>query len=128
MDLVAQFPVLVTDKLKAQKEFYESAFGFSTEFFDEDFYLHLAHKQSGIQMAFMAPNHPSQPSFLHPLAGTKGMVTSFEVGNAKSAHDEAVKAGLPLVFDYKVEEFGVSHFMIKDPAGFIIDIVEHHQQ
>jgi hypothetical protein len=43
------------------------------------------------------------------------------------AYDQAVSAELNLVFDYKVEAFGTAHFMLKDPAGLVIDIVEHLQ-
>ena len=88
----------------------------------------MRHPGSGIQLGFMAPNHPSQPEFLHSVAGTQGMVISFEVPSAKIAYDAVMKASLDVVFDYKVEPFGLTHFMIKDPAGFVIDVVEHHEQ
>lgn len=124
----AMFPVLVATELNQLKAFYEMHFGFKSEFFQQDFYLHLLHPESNIQMAFMVPDHPSQPDFLHPLAGTTGMVISLEVENAQQAYDEAKEAGLTMILDFKVEEFGVTHFMVEDPAGFIIDIVEHHDQ
>ena len=124
--LMTMFPVLVAKDLSSLKAFYEQRFGFQTQFFDESFYLHMAHPDTSTQLAFMAPNHPSQPVFLHPLASVEGMVISFEVPDAQAAYDALVEAGLEITFDFKIEEFGVSHFMIKDPAGFVIDVVEHH--
>ena len=128
IELSTMFPVLVTQDLTALKDYYQTNFGFESQFFDANFYLHLIHPNSGIQLGFMAPAHASQPEFLHPLASTQGMVISFEVPNAKAAYDALVTAGLDVVFEYKVEEFGLSHFMVKDPAGFVIDVVEHHEQ
>ncbi len=128
IQLSAMFPVLVAKDLTSLKAYYEKNFGFESQFFDADFYVHLCHPASGIQLGFMVPDHPSQPEFLHAMAGKQGMVISFEVPNAKNAYDRLKKAGLDIVFDFKVEEFGLSHFMVKDPAGFVIDIVEHHQQ
>jgi len=128
IELSAMFPVLVAEDLSALKNFYQQYFGFQAEFFDAEFYVHLLHAGSGTQIAFMAPNHPSQPEFLHALASTEGMVISFEVPSVKSAYDLATKAGLEIAFDYKVEDFGVTHFMVRDPAGFLVDVVEHHAQ
>lgn len=124
----AMFPVLVANDLAKLREFYESNFGFTTEFYDEAFYLHLLQPVSKIQLGFMVPNHPSQPKFLHPTASSMGMVVSFEVDDAKAAYEIAQQSGLDISFEHKVEEFGVAHFMIRDPAGFVVDIVEHLDQ
>ena len=48
-----------------------------------------------------------------------------EVSDAKSAYELANQAGLDVVFEYRVEEFGTAHFMLRDPVGLVIDIVEH---
>jgi len=124
---IALFPVFVAPDLAQMKAFYETNFGFISEFYQEDFYLHLLQPEANAQLAFMVPDHPSQPAFLQPCASAEGMVISLEVTDAKMAYDQAVSAELNLVFDYKVEVFGTAHFMLKDPAGLVIDIVEHLQ-
>jgi len=116
INAIAMFPVLVANDLKKLKEFYENNFGFITEFYQDDFYLHLLQPESKIQLAFMVPNHPSQPEFLHPTASSMGMVISFEVENAKDAYEKARQSGLNISFEHKVEEF------------FILDVVEHLEQ
>lgn len=126
IELSAMFPVFIAENLDALKDFYQQYFGFQAEFFDSSFYLHLLHQDSGSQLAFMVPNHPSQPDFLQAVSSTENMVISFDVKDAKAAYASAVDAKLDIVFDYKVEEFGLSHFMVRDPAGFIVDVVEHH--
>lgn len=125
---IAMFPVLVANDIDKLQTFYQSHFGFITEFYQEGFYLHLLQPDAKIQLAFMAPNHPSQPEFLHPVASSMGMVISLEVENAKDAFEKASKAELDFVLDYKEEEFGVAHFMVRDPAGLVLDIVQHLEQ
>lgn len=120
----AMFPVLVTDELGAQKAFYESSFGFEAVFFEPDFYLHLTHRGSGVELGFLVPAHPTQPPFLHPHAVADGMVVTLEVVDAQAALAAAAEAGLDLAMDYKVEPWGQRHFMLRDPAGFVVDIVE----
>lgn len=124
---IAMFPVIVVADLTSAKSFYETQFGFVADFFQEDFYLHLRQPDSNAQLAFMVPNHPSQPDFLHRPAGVDGMVISLEVKVAKDAYEQARSAGLEIVLDYREEEFGVAHFMVKDPSGLVVDIVEHQQ-
>lgn len=128
IDAISMFPVLVANDLDRLKEYYESNFGFTAEFYQNDFYLHLLQPDSKIQLAFMVPNHPSQPEFLQPIASAMGMVISLEVDSSEEAYKKAVASGLNITFEHKVEEFRVSHFMVRDPAGFILDIVEHLDQ
>jgi len=125
---IAMFPVFVVNDLAKMKSFYETRFGFISEFFQEDFYLHLLQPESKVQLAFMVPEHPSQPGFLQSSASAEGMVISLEVDAAKTAYEQARQAGMDIVFEYREEEFGVAHFMVKDPAGLVIDVVEHLQQ
>ena len=125
---IAMFPVLVANELAKMKAFYETNFGFVSEFYQEDFYLHLLQPDAKVQLAFMVPNHLSKPKFLQIPASSAGMVISLDVSTAKDAFEQAAQAGLEIVFDYKVEDFGIAHFMIKDPAGLVIDVVEHLEQ
>jgi len=72
----------------------------------------------------MKANLSNQPEFLHPVAKADGMVISFEVDNAATAYDQAKKAGLDIVYELKEETWKQTHFMVRDPAGLVIDIVE----
>lgn len=124
----AMFPVLVTQKLEELKDFYVQNFGFQAVFYDAEFYLHLLHPNSGIQLGFLLPDLPSQPGFLFPTAGKEGMVISLEVLDAQLALESASQLGLEIAMPYKEEPWGQKHFMVRDPAGFVVDIVEHVEQ
>ena len=125
IEISAIFPVFVTSGLDTLEAFYTTHFGFEVAFFDPSFYLHLVHAQSGAQIGFLQPEHTSQPSFLHAQAVRDGMVISFEVADARAAFAIAQAEGLDIAMAYKVEPWGQNHFMVRDPQGFVVDIVQH---
>lgn len=125
IDIQAIFPVMVAANLEELKQFYTSVFGFNAVFYDPDFYLHLVSPNTGAQLGFLVPNHPSQPQFLHAMMATEGYVISLEVADAAKAYEQARAMNLPIVMEIKEEVWGQIHFIVKDPAGLKIDIVEH---
>lgn len=121
----AMFPVMVSANLEAVKAFYESVFGFNAVFYDADFYLHLVSPSSGVQLGFLMPEHTSQPDFLRALMSPNGYVISLEVKDAAHAYAEAQKMDLTMAMELKEEVWGQVHFMLQDPGGFRIDVVQH---
>ncbi|WP_340676566.1 VOC family protein [Paraglaciecola sp.] len=127
IEFQTMFPVMVATDLEALKHFYGSVFGFSAVFYDPSFYLHLVSPSNGVQLGFMVPNHESQPAFLHARMVTEGYVLSFEVSDAKKVFQQVTDLALEVVMPLKDEVWGQRHFMIKDPAGIRIDIIEHFE-
>jgi len=125
IEIDTMFPVMVTAELEAVKVFYESVFGFNVVFYDADFYLHLMLPNSGVQLGFLKPEHASQPDFLRPLMPPDGYVISLEVRDAVYAYAEAQKMNVTMAMELKEEVWGQLHFMLQDPAGFRIDVVQH---
>ena len=118
------FPVMVTHRLAEQKRFYEQILGFESVFFEQDFYLHLVHPHANIQLGMLIPNHPSQPEFLHPEMRTGGFINSFEVDDVVSAFEMANKQQLDIALTLKTEPWGQQHFILRDPAGFYVDVIQ----
>ena len=125
IEIEAMFPVMVTGNLDTVKQFYETVFGFNSVFYDPNFYLHLVSPSTGAQLGFLLPNHASQPEFLHPIMTSDGFVISLEVKDATMAYSEAQRMNLSFAMDLKQEEWGQIHFMVQDPAGFRVDVVQH---
>lgn len=119
------FPLMVTANLEAVKQFYETVFGYKAVFYDANFYLHLISPNSSIQLGFMLPNIDSQPEFLHRMMSPDGFVISLEVKDAALAYSEAQKMALNIVMALKQEAWGQVHFILQDPAGIRIDVVQH---
>lgn len=116
------FPVLTTTKLTECRNFYTQYFGF-TVVFEADWYIHLS-AEVGIQLGFLRPNHATQPNFLQAPYGGNGVIYSFEVNDVDREFEKLAKSGVPILLDVKTEEWGQRHFMIKDPSGMAIDIVQ----
>lgn len=127
IEFQAMFPVMVATDLEDLKQFYESVFGFSAVFYEPGFYLHLVSPNTGVQLGFLVPGHESQPAFLHARMVTEGYVMSFEVTDAQQAYQQAKDLALEVVMPLKDESWGQRHFIIQDPAGFRVDIVEHFE-
>ncbi len=119
----AYFPVLITDQLDGCKQFFVSLFGFEPVF-DTDWYIHLVH-QSGAQLGFLIPDHPSQPPFLKSRFAGSGMIYSFEVDDVDDAYGELQKQDIQIVLEPKTEEWGQRHFLIAGPSGIIVDVIQN---
>ena len=125
IEIKAMFPVMVTPNLESVKQFYEEVFGFNAVFFDPDFYLHLTAPDKGAQLGFLIPNHDTQPEFLHSVMSADGYVISLEVEDAVAAYTEAKNLNLNIAMHLKEEVWGQTHFMIQDPSGLRVDVVQH---
>lgn len=125
IEVDVMFPVMVVNDLQALKLYYESVFSFKTVFYDESFYLHLISPNNAIQLGFLMPKHASQPEFLHSMMVTEGFVISLEVKDASAAYAQAQSMNLDIAMPLKVEEWGQTHFMLQDPAGLRLDIIEN---
>lgn len=118
------YPLAITDKLKDCSKFYVSHFNFLVVF-EEDWYVHLVHKESGAELGFMKPNTESQPEQLHAGLLGSGMVYGFEVTDAKAEFERLKdKSDIDIVLKLKDEPWGQRHFIIRDPAGVYVDIVQ----
>lgn len=126
--LKAIYPLIVTNKIKECGEFYTNVLGFRLVF-DQDWYIQLLHEQSGVELAFMIPNAENQPTFLHPKFQGEGIIISLEVENAKEEyeHISAIES-VAIELAYTEEEWGQKHFILRDPSGAYIDIVEQAEQ
>lgn len=125
IEFSAMFPVMVVDNLAEMKAFYETVFGFNSVYYQEGFYLHLTSVETGVQLGFLVPEHASQPQFLHRLMDPEGYVISLEVADATQAFSQAQELDLKVSMPIKEEVWGQIHFMVQDPSGINIDIVQH---
>jgi len=119
--LKSSFPVYIVASPSDVVGFYKHL-GFS-EIFNSGWYVHLA-TESGVQVGFLAPKHTSQPDFLHSPFSGSGSLFSLEVEDVETAYEEAKQLGLEIALELKSEEWGQRHFMLRDPHGLTLDIVQ----
>jgi uncharacterized glyoxalase superfamily protein PhnB len=117
------YPLVITDDIKATAQFYQDNFGFIAVF-EADWYIQLLHEKSGTELAFMVPNAENQPNELHAGFGGKGIVFSVEVEDAEAEWERLKDKNLDVVVELRDEEWGQRHFIVADPAGVYVDVVQ----
>ena len=129
MKLKSLFPVIVTDKLQEIRDFYSHHFGFHVVF-EADWYVQL-HAPRGdnappIELAFMLPHLESQPSPLHAGFAGAGVILTLDVEDVDAVHAQLTEAGVlqEVVIGLRDEPWGQRHFLFRDPAGTLLDIVQ----
>lgn len=122
MQVNSFYPVLMSDKITATRDFYVQYFGFQITF-EADWYVSLKSADSRYELAFVAYNHETVvAAYQKPV---QGLLLNFEVDDADAEYDRLVQtAGLPLKRELVTEDFGQRHFAIADPNGILIDIIQ----
>lgn len=116
------YPIIVTDKLAACRDFYTHWFALEIGF-ESTWFLWLHSANTTVSLAFMHPEHPSTPPGPEPFNG-KGMCLEFQVEDAQATYEQFREAGLDITYAIRDEPFGQRRFGLYDPAGVWIDVVQ----
>ena len=129
MALKSLFPVVVTGRLREARDFYVQHFGFRVVF-EAEWYVQL-HGSRGdsappVELAFMVPNVESQPAALHATFSGAGVILTIDVDDVDAVHTKLSDAGAlnEVVVPLRDEPWGQRHFLFRDPAGTLLDVVQ----
>lgn len=117
------FPVFIIKDLSAARAYYTDYFSFSVVF-DTDWYVHLV-TEAGIEVGFMVSEYTAQPKEFQSECSGEGIVFSLEVDDADAAYEYAKDKKLNMIFDIKNEDWGQRHFVLRDPNGIMLDILQN---
>jgi catechol 2,3-dioxygenase-like lactoylglutathione lyase family enzyme len=116
------FPDICTDDVKASVDFYVALFDFEPVF-QASWYAQLkAPKNPAVQLAFVERSHDSVPA-AYRLA-PQGVLVTVEVDDVDRLHARARELRLEVVYELCSEVWGQRHFMVRDPNGLLVDIVQ----
>jgi|SRR5690606_17514735 catechol 2,3-dioxygenase-like lactoylglutathione lyase family enzyme len=120
MELTSFYPVICTDKVAESRDFYVRLFGFEVTF-EADWYVSL--RRGSYELALLDRTHPTLPEgFRRPAAG---LLLNFEVADADAEWDRLVtREGLTPELRLRSEDFGQRHFIVADPNGVLIDVIQ----
>jgi catechol 2,3-dioxygenase-like lactoylglutathione lyase family enzyme len=122
MNIKTLFPVLLTTDVAAARGFFERCFGLVCRF-ESDWYVQLGDPSvATVELAVMSPEHESLPPDGRTPAA--GVLLTFEVADVVEAHARLVALDVPMVHGPKDEAWGQRHFMLRGPAGALIDVVQ----
>ncbi|MFT5486727.1 MAG: putative glyoxalase superfamily protein PhnB [Paracoccaceae bacterium] len=116
------YPVIACENVPETAAFYQSHFGFNATF-EADWYVHLQSATDPLMnLAILDCGHETIPDgYRQPV---QGLLINFEVDNVDAEFARLKEAGLPMLQDVRSEEFGQRHFITRDPAGVMIDVIK----
>ena len=125
MPIRDMYPLITAPDLDAVKTFYETHFDASAVFQANWFLMLVLPDEDGgaRTLAFMTPDHPSRPPGPEPFDG-KGMILTLQVDDAAAAFARAEARNAPIHYALADEPWGQRRFMLRDPAGMLLDVVE----
>jgi catechol 2,3-dioxygenase-like lactoylglutathione lyase family enzyme len=106
-------PNLAADDLTAARDFYAGFLGFDVAMDEPEFLM------------FASPENPTAQITVGRARGVPEAQVSVEVDDVDGLHAEAVRRGLDVVYPLTDEPWGVRRFFVRDPAGFVINVVMH---
>lgn len=122
MTINSFYPVLLTERIGATREYYVRYFGFQVTF-EADWYVSLRSADGRYELAFVGVDHETVPAdSRHPI---QGLILNFEVADADVLYRQLIETdGLPLKRELVSEDFGQRHFITADPNGVLVDVIQ----
>ena len=123
MKITQYYPVLMTDRVEPTAQFYERHFRFVRQF-SSDWYVHLQSTDDpAVNLAILDGDHGSIP------AGARGgraggLLLNFEVADVDAEYARVQSEGLDVQLSLRDEPFGQRHFIVRDPNGVLIDVIQ----
>lgn len=109
---------IATDQIKPVRDFYIDMFGLDVAM-DLDWIVTLATGEVGSVQLSIAT---------HGGSGTPVPDLSIEVDDLDAVHARAKKRGAPIPYPLTQEPWGVRRFYVQDPAGKVLNVLEHQAQ
>lgn len=120
--LTSFYPVITTADVPGTAAFYSRHFGFKPRF-SSDWYVHLEHpERDWANLAILDHRHSSIPEGFGKV--TAGVLINFEVEDVDAEHARLRKEGVRVVLPLRDEAFGQRHFIMVDPNGLLIDVIQ----
>jgi catechol 2,3-dioxygenase-like lactoylglutathione lyase family enzyme len=120
--MTSLFPDICTDSLSRSRDFYRDLLGFEVVF-ENAWYVQMHHpEQPAAQIAFVLREHDSVPKAFQARA--QGVLVTVELEDVDACHAHACALGLELAYPLVSEVWGQRHFMVADPNGLLVDVVQ----
>ncbi|MCP1167326.1 VOC family protein [Limimaricola litoreus] len=122
MKITQYYPVLMVEHVAEVSAFYRTHFGFRP-CFESDWYIHLQSiEDDTVNLAILDASHETIPAEARGSRAA-GLILNFEVADVDAIHDALTAANLPILLPLRDEPFGQRHFITRDPAGVLIDVI-----
>jgi catechol 2,3-dioxygenase-like lactoylglutathione lyase family enzyme len=110
------------DDVEASISFYNRLLGLAVSA-DVGWYVELGRTgRDEVALALVERGHPSVPAGFDTSRG--GMLVSVLVSDASDLAAAARERGERFAQECRDEDFGQRHFMVVDPDGFLVDVIQ----
>lgn len=122
MKINSSYPVIMCEKPQDVADFYITHFDFEATF-SSDWYISLSNMKgdTDFELAVLDYKHPTVPHNYREKS--KGVIINLEVDDVDDVYKKVVKEILPIM-EIKSEDFGQRHFIVADPAGLLVDVIQ----
>ena len=117
---------VITKNVNKSKDFYVKHFGCEILYEGDDSWFVLL-KLGDSELGFMKPDIESQAPIYRKAFQGEGIWIAVEVDDVDGEYQRIKSLGTPIEYDIRDEPWGDRHFVIKDPNGIGVDIVQHNQ-
>ena len=114
---------VVTEKVRESKDFYVRLFGCEVLYEGEGDWVALL-LLGGCELGFMKPGLPSQAPIFRPVFQGQGLWIAIDVDDAQSEYERIQALGVPIELHMRDEPWGDRHFVVVDPNGIGVDVVQ----
>ncbi|MHC0053895.1 VOC family protein [Actibacterium sp. D379-3] len=122
MKTTQYYPVLMVANVAEVSAFYQVHFGFIPQF-KSDWYVHLqSSADEKVNLAILDANHETIPKDARGSLAS-GLLLNFEVPDVDAVYAELTTKDLPILLALRDEPFGQRHFITRDPAGVLLDVI-----
>ena len=105
---------------------FDAAPDATREFYAGVFELEVAMDMGWIVTLVSPAAHAAQLSvFAHDAEPGRDPFISIEVSDVDAVHARAVEAGHEVLYGLRDEDWGVRRFMLRDPAGRVVNVLSH---
>lgn len=119
------YPIICTTKLAETIAFYEDYFGFVPSFEMACFAMVRHPQKPELCVAFLDADHHTVPA--HYKDGVKGLILNLPVENVDLMYQQLYWEGAEVLMEPQLERCGRKHFMVFDPNGVLIDVMQDAQ-
>lgn len=114
---------VITEKVEESRDFYVRLFGCEVLYEGEgDWFVLLQLGDS--ELGFMKPGLESQAKIFRPAFQGQGMWIAVDVEDAEAEYRRIQALGVPVEVALRDEPWGDRHFVVVDPNGIGVDVVQ----
>lgn len=112
---------VITSKVRESRDFYVKLFGCEVVF-EQDWFVLLG--LGGSELGFMAPERVDQASIFRRAFPGQGVWIAVESADVDADHARIAAMKVPIEAPLRDEPWGDRHFVVVDPNGIGVDVVQ----